>query len=392
MNQDAPNPYASPQEDPDDLGNESEFLERIAFRGIVSKLTLRSSLRTGFSWAGFAVLGVGALVCLMNAPPSFLKPFERPSLLYVDTLSEQLGLVGLGLLTLEFWYLSSVVSGKNIEQREAYLLKQSPHLYSQEKQGWLDDQCFYIREGGVDSWVSWHGVGHFQQGQEILLVDWGPGIGGTSVLSADMFDSTIAYQEAGRQLARKTPRGFYLQRLGELPAHFQCDDFLRLKPNDASIIASSQHTTTHSEAWRRLADQIPREIFQNSKPVHRFFGFMVILALVFVQRWWISIFLLSALWLTIFGLGMAIAYYQMSRLLKRSDERLITTRTSFTDQFVYVQSTVACSRIPIDGFSLVNRTERRLVLQHKDAATKSELLRQDFDSEADWTAVCEIFR
>ncbi len=336
-------------------------------------------------------MGVGSLICLLSAPPTFLNPWDRPALPFVDTVGEQMGLVGLALISLALWHLYFVAAQRNVDQREAYLLRQSPNLYTHSKQGWFSDDCIFVQEGDVNSWVSWSGVGHFQQGQELLLIDWGPGIGGTSVMTADMFDSTVDYRNAGRLLAAKSPAGFQWHRLGDLPEHFLFPEHTKVRPEAETVIATCDHTTTYRDAWNRVSAKIPTEIFQSSRPLHYFFVYVAVLAIVFVQRWWISLFLLGCFWLFIFGAGVVLAWIQVNRLLRRANQRLLTTRTQFTSDTVHVHSTVAYSMIPIDGFTLVKQHDDRLVIQHKDAATTSELLRSDFVSDADWTSACDLF-
>jgi len=384
-----PNPYAAPADVLAD--GSSTTVERIHFEGAVSPLTLQGSLRTRFSWVGISFLGIGSLICFMFSPESFLNPWNTRGLMFVDAVGEQLGLVGLGLIAIAFWQLYSAYSGKSIEAREKYLLRHSPTMYSQPKRGWFDEQCIFIHEGGVDSWIAWDGVGQYQQGQELLLIDWGPGIGGTTALTADMFDSTVGYRQAGQLLRKHTPHGFHLHRLGDLKPHFDVSGLLPQSPPATDIIAKSEHTTTYREAYRTISRKMPNEILSHGRHVHRFFVFMGVLALVFVQRWWISFFLLLALWVTIFGLGIVISYFQLTRLLHRSDDRLLTTKTQFTADAVHVHSTVAYSRIPLDGLTVVEVHDDKLVLRHRDASSNSELLRDDFASASDWIAACELF-
>lgn len=392
------NPYAAPetlsQASPDEASQLAPQ-ERIPFRGTVSRGDLRTSLRTRLSWSGLATLGVGALICFAASPESFLNPFRRVGTLRIDPLGELLGLVGIGFVALASWHLISASTHWTVRQREANFLRQSPHLYEREIAGWISKACIHIREPKTETWVSWEGVGFYQYGDRALIIDWGAGSRSNTILTSNLFEDERTFRRVGRLFRACVSNQIRREQLGELDDYFRMEAFEHRIPAEAEVIGQTQKIFTCREAWWMVVRQIPSGMFSGTRPLHAFFGFLLVVAAVLAEHMLFCMVPIACVWLTIMVIGVIVLLYQHLGLLTGGKRRLIASRTQFTREEIIVSTTLGFHCAPISSFSVKSSDANQMEIVHSLENSLEDggitFSRDDFSTDGQWIGVRQIF-
>lgn len=389
------NPYLSPADDEPRRVEQSTASmhtgERIGFHGKVNRLALVSVLRGRLSWAGLGTLLVGALICLAASPEGFLTPFTAKRRL-VDPLSEQMGLVGLGFVVLAVWHVIYSCTGLGLRQKERYLLRQDPDLYSSTLSGAVTVDYFYLNEHGMESWLCWPTLNHLQIADQVMLMEWGSGATGTTVLTLDMFANGDAFERAAKWLRQSATHQFDHDALSDLEDFFLPDNGMTW-PDAKDTLGECEQNMTYGDGTRSVLWQIPVSIFRNSVPLHAFFLTMLLLSAFFSSSFATTATGLVAIWASIVLLAMIISLFQTRHFLLHRDDRLMKTRTRFTQQDVHITSTVGYFRIAVERFVVRNYSADEVLLELRNLeSSANRIQRSDFRTNEEWVRVRELFQ
>ena len=392
------NPYAAPEtlsQAPPDQAAVFAPAERIHFQGTVSRGDLRTSLRTRFSWSGLATLAIGALICFAASPQSFLNPFRRVGAFRIDPLGELLGLVGIGFVVLAAWHLVSASTQWNVGRREANFVRQSPTLYEHETAGWISKACIHINDPTTETWVAWEGVSYFQYGDRALIIDWGAGSRSNTILTSNLFEDERTFRRVGRLFGACVSNRLRREQFSELDDYFWLDAFEHRVPAQADVVGQTEKIFTCREAWWMVVRQIPSGMFFGTRPLHAFFGFLLVAAVVLAEHVLFCIVPIAGVWLSIIVIGVITLLFQHLGLLTGGQRRLIASRTLFTREEIVVSTTIGFHCAPIDRFSVKASDADRIEIVHSsDVDLENDgitFTRGDFANDAQWIGVRRIF-
>lgn len=404
------NPYASPADVAPTVSHRLGDGQRIRFSGVPSRVEVLTSLRGRFSWPVMAILGVGALVCLQLSPSAFLNPLQRTSQRYrPDAMGELLGVIGVGLVALAVWHIVGCCTSWLALRREARILRQTPALYDVSISGWLSEECIYIREDGAEAWLSWQGVGSYQAGERLVLIDWGTGAGGSTILTASMFHSTAEFRLARNAMSALSPEASGFRQLADLDEYFQPDclhaggaaqseaaemesidaraDHVSSDNGASPVIGTAESVMTKRSAWRSVVKQIPEMLLAGSISIHAYFGFLLLVAFALTRNQLFCCSVVAGAWAAIFLLAAILTIANVAWLVRDPGGRLISTRTEFLRDSVRVSTTTGHWRVAVSELSGRVMGEEKLVLKHRASGASSKFTRVAFASDHEWRDV-----
>ena len=274
--------------------------------------------------------------------------------------------------------------------REKRVLAKSPSTYVKAKSGYISAECLFLKESEGEAWLSWTSVGHYQVGDQVLLVNWANGATGGTVFSQDMFNSRVDFERVKRIFKQHVSPELSQHRLREMPDYFETDEIRSRQPTPEECVAESKKELSHRDAFRYLIAHIPRELIVSCWPLHAYFALMLAITMVFTIHYRVCLSLVLIAWGGILGTAILISLVQHRHLYFRGAERLIKSRIQFTSREVHFQMTGSYGVLAIDRFVMTEHTDDKIDFRVEDATVSSTLERKDFRSEDDWRAVLEL--
>ena len=385
MDSQAENPYASPKTLVA-AGQAVALVGRIEFSGMVDRSQLRAALRTRISWSGIGTFVVISLICFTSNPRSLALPWSpRGPASGGGPMGELVGIVGVGFLLLSVWHLLLTCTHWGVDRRERAILQYSPKLYDEPTRGYLDPDHLFLDQRSGKVWLSWAAMGMCQFADDLVMVHWTKGVLGSTILTRDMFRSPDEYSQAVSVFESQMSKPYNARQQarnnagkGSATPYLEVEATRSLR-SERDWLASTEQQGNPVSAVRTLVG-IPMAILRSSRPLHTFFGILVLLALIVTHQRWVVVSTLVGVWAGILVLACLLSLVQNRQLFSKRSPWFAARQTLFPQE-IHLETALAYFAVPIDQFQLTAVDDQQLTIQQKGYGLSLNFARSDFLSE-----------
>ncbi len=384
----ATNPYATPQHEPGATASASDFepVRRIPFVGPVSRSSLWHGFRPCISWPVLGFFALCGTICLAASPVDFYWPW-RPRF-YDDWVGELAGVGAVGFLLMAIWHVLQTCSSLGLLQRERQLLQEAPRMYDGDRSGWLDQEGLAIGHHDSTLRLRWQALCFFRANEFAMLLGWGNGATGSTILTPEMFETVDEYERVSQILPSKVTPALSAELIQLRPLHLP-DDLLSEWPADDQTLGIVRQDVCFGAGIWYLLREVPLATLRASKQLNAFCAAMIVVTLIFVPQPTAVLGTIIAGWLMLQILAILISIYTAQNCLWFRKERMTSIEWRFTDNCVAVASTVGFYVCPMKDLRLVRRRPDRLWMASGASNTDYELRREDFATPEQFDRVAD---